>query len=75
MYEISCFITSVGDPDPQDPHVLPPPLPPPPDLVLPFSRKGAERTEIMLGKIKFLHKILAKNLIFNIEDNVPAGNL
>jgi hypothetical protein len=37
-----------------------------------FSHKGVQRTEIILSKYP---KILAKNLIFKTEDNVPAGKL
>jgi hypothetical protein len=29
----------------------------------------------MLDKKEFLHKILAKNLIFKTEDDVPVGKL
>ncbi len=38
--------------------------------ILPFSHKGVERTEIMRTQ-----KMLAKNLIFKTEDNVPVGKL
>jgi hypothetical protein len=53
--------SSVGDPDPQDPHVFGPPLS---GFIsrrygsgsLPFSLKGNERIEIMLSKLNFITK-------------------
>ncbi len=79
--------SSVGDPDrklAQDPHDFGPPGSISGSIsqkvwirirILPFSHNGIERTEIMLAKLKFLHKILAKNLFFKTEDNMPAGKL
>ncbi len=61
--------TSVGepDPDPLDPHVFGPYGSGSISEVwiwiriLPFCHKGVERTEIMLAKKKFLHKILSQS--------------
>jgi hypothetical protein len=60
------FLSVLGDPDLQDPHVFGA------SRILPFSHKRVERTEIMLARYNFNTKILAKNYIFKTEDNVPA---
>jgi hypothetical protein len=67
--------SSVGDPDPQDPHVFPDPLvrgtDPDPSL---FS-ECVERTEIMLGE-KIGTQILTTNQIFWTEkDDLPVGQV
>jgi hypothetical protein len=59
MVEIN--VSSVGDPEPQVPHVFGPPGPDPDPLVrgtvririLPFSHKRIERTDIMPAKYHF----------------------
>ncbi len=53
--------TNVGDPDPQDPHVFVPPG----SGSLIFLMCGADWNNTC--KIKFWHKILAKNVIFRLK--------